>query len=285
MEIDHAAKFLRDNERTVVLKGPWEMFDRVDWSDTPDASDWAWICGLGRSGTTLMSKMMSASPDVYIGNETQVIPSIIGMLLSEYYYEPNDGTICYTFCNNDGWTGAGIRAFADAWRKARCGSAKIVGDKAVVYWSKRWMWRQIFPNSSFIYTFRHPLDNVVSLLNMPGGWTTVKYDHTDESALRIWENVVKTLITQLELAISENMLLFNYDLMDDPDAAVDGVHTIFERLGIDPPPAAAITEFVRPKISDWREGGDVLEIIRKANDPETMSLLENWDEYVARVLG
>lgn len=151
----------------------WGMVDKVDWSDTPDASDWAWINGMGRSGTSMLSKLISSSPEAYIGNETQVVSSIMGMLLSGYHLDTKYVTTNYSYWNNEHWTGSQLRMFADAWRRAKCGDARIVGDKAGVYLWKRDLWRMLFPGSNFIYSFRHPLDNVTSLVSAPEGLPAV----------------------------------------------------------------------------------------------------------------
>jgi len=170
--------FTRQHTQQALIKGSWAA--PVDWSDTPDGSDWFFLTGYGRSGSSVLSALISEHPHVWCGCEDHTIHALIGLLTTEWVRTLGSDTISLDWNRREPWTGAEIRAVLDGYRQAMCHQQRThlvaIGDKSPLYHMRQNSIRQVFPGCKFVFTVRHPLDQLSSMLGLAPGQTTVRWD-------------------------------------------------------------------------------------------------------------
>ena len=112
------------------------------------------ICGLFRSGSTLVERMISGHPAVHAGGELELVPRMVGSLL-----QPLPAAASLLTAND-------LDRLADAYldylRQAFPG-APVVTDKRPDNFQYLGFIKMMFPQAKFIHTLRHPLDACLSM--------------------------------------------------------------------------------------------------------------------------
>lgn len=112
------------------------------------------ICGLFRSGSTLVERMLSGHPNVRAGGELELVPRMVGSLL-----QPLPVAASMLTANDlDRLAGA----YLDYLRQAFPGAAAVT-DKRPDNFQYIGFIKMMFPQAKIIHTLRHPLDVCLSM--------------------------------------------------------------------------------------------------------------------------
>ncbi len=185
--------------------------------DTPVAADAAdgdplFICGMFRSGSTLVEQILARHSQVTAGGELQLIPTLAGEI-RPYPEGVRDADA------------ASIAAWREAYLSglpARPGANHIVTDKRPDNFLHIGLIKTLFPGAKIIHSFRNPLDNLLSLYFVhldPGMAYALDLDDAAH-----WYVQYKRLMTHWQR-------LYPADIIDvDYDALVQGPRTEIEAL-------------------------------------------------------
>lgn len=112
------------------------------------------ICGLFRSGSTLVERMLAGHPDVRAGGELELVPRMVGSLL-----QPLPAAASLLTANDlDRLAGA----YLDYLRQAFPG-ARLVTDKRPDNFQYIGFIKMLFPQAKIVHTMRDPLDVCLSM--------------------------------------------------------------------------------------------------------------------------
>ena len=111
------------------------------------------ICGMFRSGSTLVEQILGAHPSVAIGGELDLIPALAGRM-PDY---PESVT------RADAATVAQWRSFYLDGLPAQPSAETLVSDKRPDNFLHIGLIKTLFPSARIIHTRRNPLDNLISL--------------------------------------------------------------------------------------------------------------------------
>ena len=257
---------------TADIANPWGA--EVDWSDTPDGSDWFFIVGLGRTGTTVFAKALSQHPDCYCACEHGVVFSVMGLLLSEAVCDVSCEVFSYAAPRlakgkRPAWTGTQLRGFAEAWRNAFGEGKARVGDKQVQYLQQLQFFKRLFPGCRFFLTTRHSLDHLSAMLAASSVISGLSYDGSPEGAaglrslVRQWRGMEREALR--DTAVRE----VPFAALCGPETIVGQVEQCWQWLGLQPDNA------IRPQlqalgngghVGRWRSDPDIARILRQGLD-------------------
>lgn len=138
----------------------------ADAAETTTGRPPVFICGMFRSGSTLVEQVLAAHPDVSAGGELDLLPALAQRHL------PPDGD--WHALDRPAELAAMARSYLDAVA-ARLPEGKLVTDKRPDNFLLIGLIKALFPRARIVYTRRHPLDNCLSVYflhlgrNMPYG--------------------------------------------------------------------------------------------------------------------
>lgn len=254
-------EYAQEHEETAIVERPFGA--DVDWSNAPDGSGWLFVIGLGRTGTTVTTRILNEHPDVYCADEDGLVLSLLGLLSSQLIYLDNSNVIHYHNYNKRPLTGAEVRRFIDPWRELWAPGARYCGDKLMGYARHRRVVRQAFPGCRFIHTSRHPLDQLSSLIDLPPGHSSVRYAH---GPVPLWGIVATNLALMDAVSREEDVFTVEFEALFDPESLHAEAQGLFSWLGLEAPDG--LIKYVRPPnrvVGRWR------------NDYRIERLLESWD--------
>jgi len=271
--------FRQHNLQPCLIEGPWDA--PVDWSDTPDGSDWFFLLGYGRSGTSVLSAMVSEHPEVYCGCEDHTVLSVLGLLCTRWLRTQACDAISYDWHRREPWSGRQLRCFAEAYRQAvelQTGRAiRLIGDKSPHYLQRIDTFRRLFPNCRFIYTARHPLDQLASLLNLPPGQSTLQWQGDPHGARRLWE-FVDLLGEQLMLMTdAPDVLVLRFEDLFAETTMLAAMARAFTHIGADISEAGGahpMPEDLRERLSPYAQARSP--VGRWRHDERVKDLVGAW---------
>ena len=120
----------------------------------PDATRRIFICGMFRSGSTLVEQILASHPDVSAGGEIEFIPA-----LAERYFAP-------ALPHWPKVEGANRLKLRDAYARSvarRHPDARVVTDKRPDNFLHLGLIKAMFPEARIVHTRRDPLDNCLSV--------------------------------------------------------------------------------------------------------------------------
>ncbi len=131
-----------------------EQSDRLTAQDVPAP---LFICGMFRSGSTLLEQVLSRHPCIAAGGELDALPRLVAQALSPFPQAAQDLT-------------AQTRAQLAASYRQRVALAvpqhaqlRYITDKRLENFELVGLIKQLFPTARIVHTRRHPLDNGLSI--------------------------------------------------------------------------------------------------------------------------
>ena len=193
------------------------------------------ICGMYRSGSTLLEKILAAHPGVTAGGELDLLPWLIGQALSPY---PDVALAA----SPDTLRGV-AREYIERVRDLHP-DAGVVTDKRPDNFLHVGLIKALFPRARIINTVRAPRDNALSIYFQPLAGH-LRYA-TDMASIRHYRGQHDRLMRHWRGLFGEDVITVDYDrLVREPEAQL---RPVVRALGLDWDPA--MLEF-------HREGGQV----------------------------
>ena len=186
------------------------VFDRPA-SDAETGPSPVFICGMYRSGSTLVEQILAGHSGVVAGGELDLVPALVATVAG--YPEP--------FANADAAVFARARAFYLAGLPEPPG-AKLVTDKRPDNFLHLGLIKSMFPASKIIHTVRNPLDNLLSLyfLHLDAS-SAYALDLADAAH---WYAQYRRLMRHWAELYGDDMLEVDYDaLVRDPEPVVKNI--------------------------------------------------------------
>ncbi|WP_309662361.1 sulfotransferase [Sphingomonas sp.] len=212
------------------------LIDRlIETFDRPKLADGAapapiFICGLYRSGSTLVEQILAGHGRVTAGGELDLLPTLVAGIAD---YPRSVATA-------DANTIAQWRDFYLGGLPAQPGPEQIVTDKRPDNFLHIGLIKTIFPNARIVHTCRNPADNLLSMyfLHLDPG---MSYALDLEDAAH-WYSQYRRLMAHWKSLYGDDILDVDYDaLVDNPDVVV---RELLEFCGLDWD--AGCLEFNRP---------------------------------------
>lgn len=187
------------------------LIDSFDRSAHPTSAGPApvFICGMFRSGSTLIEQILARHSQVTAGGELDLIPAIAGAIAAypESAGLADDDTIA-------GWREAYLKGMPVQPRAGR-----IVTDKRPDNFLHIGLIKRMFPQAKIVHSFRNPLDNLLSLyfLHLDPG---MAYALDLEDAAHFYGQY-RRLMTHWRGLYPDDIVDVDYDaLVRDPDTVL-----------------------------------------------------------------
>ncbi|MBA3669855.1 MAG: sulfotransferase [Sphingomonas sp.] len=181
------------------------------------------ICGLFRSGSTLVERILGASGRVAAAGELDLIPAL-ARAIAEY---PQGAST---------WSDAAVAEWRQSYLAAlpeQPGDERIVTDKRPDNFLHLGLIKRLFPSARIIHTRRNPLDNILSLYFLhldPGMAYALDLDDAAH-----WHGEYRRLMDHWLSLYGHDILTVDYDaLVRNPETKT---RRLFEFCGIDWTPA------------------------------------------------
>lgn len=191
------------------------FFDRhrIESLESGSAATPIFICGMFRSGSTLVEQILSAHPDIRAGGELDLLPWLISKRLAPYPQRLETATP------------ADIGAVADEYIRLRAdlvSEAGLVTDKRPDNLVHLGLIRVLFPKARIIHTHRDKRDNCLSVyFQHLGGNLNYANDLADIAHYYEQQNA---LLDHWTAIMPGNLYSVNYDeLVAEPEPVVRGV--------------------------------------------------------------
>jgi len=150
--ITKASKFYFEYPKNIYFKN----------SQVLSAPNWFFILTTGRTGSTVLTKILNLHKDIYCANEQNALHLFSTILQSKIYVHQKP-RLRYTYQNQKELNIADLRKLMEAWKDTQT-TKKLFGDKDWLYgeeYSK--LIDQVFPQNKKILTTRNILDQLSSL--------------------------------------------------------------------------------------------------------------------------
>ena len=224
-----------DRKRTAALFGQLiEMFD-ADWIASNESSSTAepiFICGMFRSGSTLLERMLASHPAVIAGGELEFLPWLIGTELKPFPTGVRDAGHERLQRVRDEY----LRRVAERFP----GGARIT-DKRPDNFLHLGLIRVLFPAARIVHTRRFVLDNCLSLYFQQLG-NNFSYA-TDLGNCAHYVRQQQRLMEHWQSLLEDNIFTVDYDtLVVSPEPVL---RQLLEFLGLEWDPA--VLEFHRAR--------------------------------------
>jgi len=193
---------------------------KIESLDSGSEATPVFICGMFRSGSTLVEQILAAHPDIEAGGELDLLPWLMAKQLAPY---PE---------RLDTATPADMRAAADEYLAQRgqlFPDARLVTDKRPDNLVHLGLIRALFPKARIVHTHRDKRDNCLSVyfqqlggnLNYANRLADIAHYYEQQAALyEHWAGIMP-----------DNLYSLNYEaLVADPETVVRG---LLEFLGVD----------------------------------------------------
>lgn len=282
------AEFMRavgETRRTVFWsldrdRAVWE-FDG-DGAPPADGSDWFFVVNFPRTGSTAAAKVLSGHPEMYCGNEQNVLPLLMTLLHSRLLMAP-DLWESVRFTKQIPVTEVGMRRLMDAWR-ANVSDRRLFGDKGDMYHHRFGpACKAVFPGCRFVLTVRAPLDALSSYAAQP--WAVYLYLEGDRAGF------FRALREQARLMLARNAewrgkaAVVEFERLTSRDAFVAVFSDVFVHLGADPTvydwdAGWALCRHAEV-VGRWREDRQILGFLDwlEQEDPQLRAVLESGAYY------
>lgn len=212
--------------------------DREVWEFDPDpatpppAPDWYFVVNHPRTGSTVVTRLLNAHPDIYCGMEHQVLPLFMTLLGSHFFMPPKLWHAA-RYLKRIEITPTNIRRLMDAWRG--CVSDRpIFGDKGEMYFDHFGdACAKVFPGCRTVLTVRNLLDTLASYTRQ--FWTAYLYDlHSDEASFHHHLRQRAYQILDRNRFWRPRSATIVFEEMTHRDSFVETFRHVFEHLGADP---------------------------------------------------
>lgn len=178
------------------------------------------ICGMFRSGSTLIEQVLAGHPDVTAGGELEYLPWLVSAKLSPYPERLLE------------ISGNGLATLAEEYLSKlnrQFPGAKKITDKKPDNFLFLGLIRVLFPAARIIYTRRNPLDNCLSVyFQQLGG--NLNYA-TDLENIAHYYGQHRRLMDHWQNCFSSNIFTLDYDKFVDAPEPV--LHSMLEFLGLE----------------------------------------------------
>lgn len=195
-------------------------FRRAANSEASEAAAPTFICGLFRSGSTLVERILATQPDVAPGGELDLIPTLARSIspYPEAVVEASGDQIAR-------WRAAYLAGLPIA-----PSNTHFVTDKRPDNFLHIGLIKTIFPTARIIHTLRNRLDNLLSLYFLHLGPAMAYALDLDD--LAHWHDQYSRLMTHWETLYGADIFAVDYDeLVANPNDVVRG---LFDFCGLDP---------------------------------------------------
>lgn len=259
-----------------------KVWDFEQVSEVPsDGSDWFFIVNFPRSGGAVAAELLNAHPDIYCGNEQQILPFFMTILGSELFFAPQRWQ-SVRYSKQIDITALNMRHLLDGWRK--CLSAKpIFGDKGEMYYRNFGpACEAAFPGCKFVLTVRHPLDTLASVINQSWG----AYLLMDGIGLPFFLTLRQKALEMLALNARwrERAVVIEFDRLRTQEEFANGYRRVFSHLGADPDRydwEAAWKSWHPAAPGRWHDDERLTAFVSwlGTEDPGTLALLDRGQYY------
>lgn len=207
-----------------------------------DGPQMIFICGMFRSGSTVIEQLLGRHPGIEAGGELELIPALVHERLTPY--PAALGAL----------DEAGLRQLRDAYLgtvTANFPDAALVTDKRPDNFLHLGLIKTLFPAAYIVHTVRDTLDNILSIyfLNFA---ETINYSDRLEDILH-YVAQYRRLMAHWRRLFGDDIVTVDYDRMvRAPDAVIGEA---FESLGLPPPDPDATRQDAAPIIrtpSNWK---------------------------------
>lgn len=227
----------------IVTSGSWGPVVSKDIGASKDSGNFLFIVGCGRSGNTLLRRLLMEKFDLYIPPETYVLPRQIEQYVfnSSLRWPEKVDVILSILENHPEFETFGVNSFAGFKQKAKeipesertfenlisafylwLGSvhgvdSRWVGDKTPLNTLNLGTIGKAFPNAKFIYLERDPVDVVQSYLD------SGIYEKASEAALR-WKTSLNAWSRFKKSKASSDVIEVRYEeLVTSPDEILEAI--------------------------------------------------------------
>jgi len=207
-------------------------FDKVF---TPKANDWFFILTTGRTGSTILTKMLNLHQDVHCANE-QNIPHLFSVLFNSerIYYDNSEKDfpkLRFKRRNYIPLDTIGLRILLNAWRNTQT-SKKVFGDKDRLYGEKVYseIIDSVLPGHKIILSTRNILDQLSSLYQQE--WYTKLPVDSDKIFKHILADVKYRLAYNKKWLKKADITIRFEDFIDD-NAIEEKLLSIFKILNLE----------------------------------------------------
>jgi tetratricopeptide (TPR) repeat protein len=198
------------------------LFDR-DWiknTTTGSTDSPVFICGMYRSGSTLVEQMLGAHPEITAGGELDFMPWLISRNLAPYPNRVSNVSSGELQRIGDAYLSMSAELFPDAVN---------LTDKRPDNYLHMGLVKAMFPRARFIYTRRSRLDNCLSVFfqQLGGG---LSYANDFANTADYYDQHVR-LMSHWESCFGDSIFTVDYDeLVDAPEPIL---RDLLEFLGLD----------------------------------------------------
>lgn len=169
-----------------------------------DAPEPIFICGMFRSGSTLVEQVLATHPQVTVGGELDFLPRLVRGPLS-----PFPATIASLRAERRATLAQAYRAqLSRLFPKAKVGT--YVTDKRPDNFLLIGLIKQLFPNARIVHTVRDPLDNGLSLFMQHIDPTVASYAN-DLADIGQYYGQYRRLMEHWKRLYADSILDFSYD--------------------------------------------------------------------------
>ncbi len=207
-----------------------------------DGPEMLFVCGMFRSGSTVIEQLLGRHPLVQIGGELELIPAMVHERLTPY-------PAALSKMGADG-----VRNLRDAYLHTvmtNFPNARYVTDKRPDNFLHIGLIKTLFPAARIIHTERAALDNILSIYFMNFA-VTINYSDRLEDAVH-YLGQYRRLMTHWQAIFGDDIQTIAYDrLVEAPDAVVAAA---WQTLGLPAVDAGAAADKAAPVIrtpSNWK---------------------------------
>ncbi|MBO9695326.1 MAG: sulfotransferase [Sphingopyxis sp.] len=216
--------------------------DRPNASTADDGEQMIFICGMFRSGSTVIEQLLGRHPLVRIGGELDLIPSMVHERLMPYPAAIGD----LAAAGLDELRGQYLQTI-----RTNFPDAAYITDKRPDNFLHIGLIKTLFPAAHIVHTRRDTLDNILSIFFLNFA-ETINYSDRLEDALH-YVGQYRRLMAHWERIFGADIVTIEYDrLVHAPDAVIADA---FRNLGLPPVDPAAAGDSKAPVIrtpSNWK---------------------------------
>jgi Tfp pilus assembly protein PilF len=172
------------------------------------------ICGMFRSGSTLIEQILASHPRVTAGGEIDLVPAMAAQHLPRWLRNPGAPI-----------DGGEVAALASQYRAeiaARFPGADVLTDKRPDNFLHIGLIKRLFPHAKIVHTVREPLDNCLSVYFLHLS-AAMPYAHELEDIAH-WHRQYRRLMAHWKSLYGDDIHDLHYDaLVADPRPAIERV--------------------------------------------------------------
>lgn len=181
-------------------------------NDHGDRLEPVFICGMFRSGSTLIEQVLNAHPLITAGGELDFFPRLVAGPLAPFPASMSglDNDACATLAMQ-------YREHLQRIVSHQGSGARYVTDKRPDNFLLLGLIKRLFPRARIIHTTRDPLDNGLSVFTQHLHQAAAPYS-SDLSAIGHYYGQYRRLLAHFDTCFAEDILRFDYDqFVRDPE--------------------------------------------------------------------